>query len=844
VAVGSSGATFQQSSSITGANFAFSNGGAALFSYGEYDLSGMITGSGEGSVQIAVSGAFTTKGSDTATLDFSGDSTVELSAGGAIGGSSNAITNAGNFLWSDGYIAYSGGLANTGTMSISATGAHIIAGASLLTNHGTITQTGASSVQLMNSSGSPASAAILANASDGTYNFTGDGGFTGSGTVNNAGLIEKTGGTGVSTIASGITFNSTGRIEVDSGTLAFQGNGSIAGGNFSFSNGAVAAFSAGSFALSGLITGSGNGSLQIYNSLGTNSSGAATLNFQPGDLIWNGGGIYNSGIVNAGSMTVTGTNAIATYALAIGSGALFTNNGTITQTGTSIVQVQGTLANASGGTYNLTGDGGFTGYGIFNNAGAFEKIGGTGVSNIASGFTFNSTGRIEVDSGALAFQGNGSIAGGNFSFSNGGVAAFSAGSFTLSGLITGSGNGSLQIYNSLGTNSSGAATLNFQPGNFSWNGGGIYNGQIVNAGSMTVTPVTGANALTIWSGALLTNNGTITQTGASTVLLQGTLVNASAGTYNLTGDGGLTGYGIGAFNNAGLFEKTGGAGVSTIASAITFNNTGRVEVDSGTLFFQKSVSQVSGNTLTGGTWVVNGASALSIAYGVNITVNQGNVTLSGPGANFTNLATLSNNQGSLTLLKGQTFVTNAGFANSGSVSIGANSEMQVNGTFVQTSTGTLSGSGAVAGNVTASGMIAPDRLGILTIAGNLTLNSDATFDFDIGTISVQGNVVLNGATLSLAPELGATVFGSNTKFTLLTYGGTESGVFDYNGSPVTDGGMITFGVNTFELNYDVGDPSIVLTSVNAVPEASTTVLIVLGAGFLAFRIRRAVAECS
>jgi hypothetical protein len=67
--------------------------------------------------------------------------------------------------------------------------------------------------------------AILDNTSTGTYDITDDSGIDrGSSTashIENAGLIEKTGGTGVSTIVPNVTNNRM--IEVVSGTLAFNG---------------------------------------------------------------------------------------------------------------------------------------------------------------------------------------------------------------------------------------------------------------------------------------------------------------------------------------------------------------------------------------------------------------------------------------------------------------------------------------------------------------------------------------------------------------------------------------------------------------------------------------------
>lgn len=100
----------------------------------------------------------------------------------------------------------------------------------------------------------------------------------------------------------------------------------------------------------------------------------------------------------------------------------------------------------------------------------------------------------------------------------------------------------------------------------------------------------------------LENTGTILQSdgnvsvGASNSD-QDVLYNASTGTYQIADNSGIVAGAQSAIDNAGLFEKTGGIGVSAIAGAIV--NTGTVEVSSGTLDIRGAVSGVGGAVVSG-----------------------------------------------------------------------------------------------------------------------------------------------------------------------------------------------------------------------------------------------------
>jgi hypothetical protein len=194
-------------------------------------------------------------------------------------------------------------------------------------------------------------------------------------------------------------------------------------------------------------------------------------------------------------------------------------------------------------------------------------------------------------------------------------------------------------------------------------------------------------------------------------------------------------------NNAGLIEKTGGAGTSEIASSgLTLVNTGTLDVASGTLSLGSNISQVAGNTLSAGTWNALSGATLQFPNGTNITTNKAHINLAGSGANITGLSGLSSNSGSLSLTNGANFTTSGDFSNSGSLTLGTGGTLSVMGNFNQTSAGTL--------NIDIGGTPASGRFGQVAVqkAANLAGN------FNVGLV--------NGFTPSIGQDFKVMTFAS------------------------------------------------------------------------------------
>jgi hypothetical protein len=391
-----------------------------------------------------------TSNSATGTLRLNGGSfrpaaaltnngTLALSAGLLSG--PGTVTNNGTFQWTGGWIdGAAGSVANV----INTSNAFTISGPAgkimfaPLTNSGTMTHSGGT----MDIGGQT----TLSNQTGAVYNMTDDtkigSGFQG-GFFSNAGTFRKSGGSGVSTVESG--FANTGSVQVDTGTLKFTGGGSLNGGTMTFAAGTTAEILAGDFSLIGTNTASGAGTLNISNGrvivangnsggfasftgganlavtntgqLYADTGGTLTLNLTGVSSVQlSGGSIAKGGTtINNGNFQWTGvmidgnfTNNSANFTMTGSSGRnLFTgtlaNNGTIVQSGGNTdVGSGGTVANQSGGLYDILDDSdigqGFQG-GFLTNAGTFRKSGGSGTTSIS--IPFSNTGTIVIASGTL-----------------------------------------------------------------------------------------------------------------------------------------------------------------------------------------------------------------------------------------------------------------------------------------------------------------------------------------------------------------------------------------------------------------------------------------------------------
>lgn len=316
-----------------------------------------------------------------------------------------------------------------------------------------------------------------------------------------------------------------------------------------------------------------------------------------------------------------------------------------------------------------------------------EKTAGTGVATLTAPVNILG-GTVDSETGTIGLE-TGTSTGGTLDAEAGAAIDLTSGATnTLIGNYSGTGGGNINLLSGQLVTGSGA-TFNFTPGMFQWGQANIYSDGaadgLTNLGDMTML---GGEHLLF--NMTLTNDGTITQTGGRLGLWQGaTFLNAANGTYTVTGQNGNEDYqasgGTNVFTNQGLVDVNVAGGSTTFTAP--FDNQGTTQVDGGTLFLP-STAQVSGDngTLTGGTWIANVNSSISLNGVNNLTVNAANVTLNG--GTILQLNAMITNNGFFKVSNG-TFSTKANLTNTAVLELGAAGIVAVNGNFTQTSNATL-----------------------------------------------------------------------------------------------------------------------------------------------------------
>ena len=262
-------------------------------------------------------------------------------------------------------------------------------------------------------------------------------------------------------------------------------------------------------------------------------------------------------------------------------------------------------------------------------AGAFSQDSGS-TTVVSAGDTLSLTGTASLNgttsgAGTLALGGSTTIdRGGTISVSNWSIS--SAGTdVTLD-----------ENLNYAGRFSEGAHdTFVLSGGNLVLSGAATFAGGTVD-GSNTLYTVgtTTVSGLTIGGTVGWMNTKAVTQSGGRVTIGDPSgdkafLHNELLGTYDITDDSGI-GRGSSTASdilNAGLFEKTGGTGVSKIVPNVT--NNGRIEVTSGTLDFNGWILGTGSDTISGDSMLQLDAEVLA-GQTVHFTGSGGELALHGP----------------------------------------------------------------------------------------------------------------------------------------------------------------------------------------------------------------------
>ncbi len=326
-------------------------------------------------------------------------------------------------------------------------------------------------------------------------------------------------------------------------------------------------------------------------------------------------------------------------------------------------------------------------------------------------------------------------------------------------------NGTFLLSNML--NGAGSAQIN---ATMTWSAGTM-------TAPLTIDPTGTLNLITTnvkTLSGILTNAGTITWSGGSLTLNNGTLANS--GTLNNSFDGTLSSSGgTNVFTNSGTFSKTGGTGITYFFLNCT--NSGTLNVNTGTIY--------NGSTFTN-----------SGTLNVNTGIFNNSATFTNTGTmNIPAVSTFSNN-GTLNLNTGTVFNATGTIQMNGTenINVALNLDPAVilsktNGNTAGTGLTTINGGMSWTGGTLGSPF---------TVAAGATLNVSTTTTKNLNnTLTNAGTIAWSGGSLTLNNGTLANSGTLNNSFdgTLSSSGGTN--VFTNSGTFSKTGGT---GITYFFLN--------------------------------------------
>lgn len=747
---------------------------------------------GNGQMTLVNSGTINANQSAGMTIDANGGltntGTLEATSGATLALTGMTITDAGGTL-----------SANTGTLQLNST----------TVNGGTVSLTGASTLQL--NSSTVHNGSTITNSSTGTINVA-SGTNTLGGTINNsAGGTFEIANNAVLDLEGG-TYAQLGAMQINSignnTELVLEGNVALTGGSVTMSNNAAnyifGAVSTDTLTNQETISGAGhigNGQMTLVN------SGTINANQSAGLTISANGGVTNTGTLEA---TSGATLALSNEIIANTGGTISANTGTvqlnsttvnggaITLTGASTLQLNssavhgGTLTNSATGTIDIASGTNALGATINNSAGGTFEIANNAILNLEGG-TYSQLGAVQLNSignnTELVLQGNVTLSGGSVTMSNNTpnyiFGQVSTDTLTNQETISGAGhigNGQMTLVNSgtINANQSTALTISA-------------NGGVTNTGTLEAT----SGATLALSNQLVTNTGGTISANTGTVQVNSSTING--GTITLTGA-----------SNLQLNSSTVHAG-----STVTNSSTGTIEIASGTNVLGGTVNNSAGGVLKvdnnailqleGGTYSQLGAVQLNsignnteLVIEDNVTLSGSTVTLSGNAANYilaANAADTLTNQGTI---QGAGNIGNGGMGlvNSGSIIANASGNLIINVSSQNfNNTGTVEAAGAT---LTIEGpgvtFLINDNQSTGTLTGGTYIANGSNIQWNAGTNNITtlaanvteegGGELFNTCTTGCSSNMLAGLT-SITSAGSLTIGGltfTDAGAFSNAGS--------------------------------------------------------------
>jgi fibronectin-binding autotransporter adhesin len=598
----------------------------------------------------------------------------------------------------------------------------------------------------------------------------------GTTSVTNSGLIEKTGGTGYNAFYPTITNTSSGTVQVDSGTMYFEGGATFSGGSMTGLGGI--GFDGGQTYTVNSATNVGVANWILYASGTTLTIIGGPLTYG-GNFTANGGTIINpngrtlsltgtaglhgyisgtSGVVSVdGVASVDGLNVSGPITLRVTKSANEGGNVTLTYSGSGSPTISVTGATAY---YNIINDSSvyISGSGSIINGNVFQKTGGTGTSYVDASFTNNKY--LIANSGTLYMRGvsnsyAGTLGGAGqivFGGGTGHTHALQSGLLLNTKFLTVADSGTTlqlaanQSYTWTFTQN-GSTTLNLGGYTFTLTphsaGNGVH-GLISGGGLLLSEGRLSVDNMTLGNGTTMENTKTAFQATNNAYLGNGTsgtaTFNNDAGAiYDISADASLYVNGATQFNNSGTLQKSGGVGNTYFDPQIS--STGSIYIRSGVMYFRGG-GTIGGSAYGGGTLQLGGSKAWTISAGTSVTAAYWNLVDSGS---------------SLTLGGSLTYANT--FYQSGSTTIAPNGQtltLKKAGLHGNTSgTGTILGSGFLSlDGLTINGSVTVENASSAVVSGSMYVSSDGSSASQLKNDS--------GATLSITNDSDIYISGNGT----------------------------------------------------------------------------------
>jgi hypothetical protein len=487
---------------------------------------------------------------------------AELAAGGLIG----TNTLLGSFRWTGGVLGNICNLtvAADSTLEIAGTAERRLEG--VLRNEGTITWTGANTFYV--------AYGVIDNQAGGLFDVRNDQVMAwagGSPLFLNAGLLRKSAGVGVSTLAN-VPLLNRGTVEAQAGIFNHSQGSQFLGGTV-LTGAGINLLASGVVLFDGAIH-SDNAELAAGGLIGTN-----TLT---GTLRWAGGIIGNNCVMTVASNATVQISGTAERRLE----GYLVNRGHIEWTGSNTFYVAyGAIDNQAGGLFEVRNNqvmawaGGSPG---FYNSGLLRKSASTGMTTFDRVVLVN-RGTVEAQTGILNHSLNSQFLDGTL-LTGAGTNLLASGTMLFDGTIH-SDNTELAAGGLIGTN-----TLT---GTLRWSGGVIGNNCVMTVASNATVQISGAAERRL--EGYLVNRGRIEWTGSNTFhVAYGGLQNLAGGIFDVQNNQVMAWAGGSPFFiNAGVFRKSGGTGLTDL-SGVSFQNTGTVDAQSGIIRFLSAYAQTGG----------------------------------------------------------------------------------------------------------------------------------------------------------------------------------------------------------------------------------------------------------